>query len=245
MFLDVALAPCLLRREHLAGVVLCVDVLRATSTMVAALENGARSVVPAASIDEAKQLARKIGPEALLAGEQHSVMIEGFDLGNSPLSMDQVHDKTLVLKTTNGTNALLAARDAVACMALAIVNVGASVEFLEGVNLPVTALLAGSSGRVNLEDTMCAAVFLRRFREEVPYYDLSDAARLCLRTGERYDFDCEIALREASHGRDLLAMGLEDDLVFCAEEDACDSVGLMGDGKVRRVTGILRQILEN
>src|SRR5215472_1253823 len=91
--------------------VIVLDVLRATTTIVEALANGAKAVLPAASSEEALKVAQNFErKERLLAGERRCVRIPGFDLGNSPLEMSPeiVSGKTIVLSTTNGTPALVA-----------------------------------------------------------------------------------------------------------------------------------------
>ena len=96
-----------------------IDILRATTTMCAALHHGARALIPVASTEEALRLAQTIGSDdVLLAGEQNCVRIPGFHLGNSPLEMTEtaVRGKTLIMTTTNGTKALLACQGRPPCI---------------------------------------------------------------------------------------------------------------------------------
>ena len=105
--------------------VLVIDLLRATTTIITALENGARAVLPAGSASDALALAQNLEREdVLLAGERNAFPIEGFALGNSPLEMvpETVGGKTLVMATTNGTPALLAAEAGRPVMLGAAVN---------------------------------------------------------------------------------------------------------------------------
>jgi 2-phosphosulfolactate phosphatase len=91
--------------------VVVIDVLRATSTIVEALANGARAILPVATADEAARIAQSIGRDSvLLCGERKALPIEGFDLGNAPaeFTAEQVADKSLVMTTTNGTRAFVA-----------------------------------------------------------------------------------------------------------------------------------------
>ena len=91
--------------------VVVIDVLRATTVIACALANGAREIVPVAGVEEAWALARRSSPTALLGGEINNVRIDGFDFGNSPLeyAAHRVRDARIVLHTTNGTHAVLAA----------------------------------------------------------------------------------------------------------------------------------------
>ena len=109
MRIDVLLTPAEAGARSLSGrIVAVIDVLRATSTIVAAMANGARAIVPVAEIEDALRLAKTHGRDnVLLCGERRSRKIEGFDLGNSPLEFtsEAVADKLVVMTTTNGTRA--------------------------------------------------------------------------------------------------------------------------------------------
>src|SRR5688500_5209786 len=108
--LNVYLLPELASDQQLAGgVVVALDVLRASTTIVHALANGARQVVPCLEVEEARQMASQYAPgEALLGGEREGRKIEGFDLGNSPSEYTPaaVEGKVLIFSTTNGTRCL-------------------------------------------------------------------------------------------------------------------------------------------
>ena len=132
MTLDVAFSPQELSPGDVTDrTVLVVDVLRATSTICAALHHGARAVVPAADTEEATRLEQALGAsDVVLTGERNSVRIPGFQLGNSPREMtpDVVQGKTLVMTTTNGTLALLATAGAREVLVAAAVNLSAAGE---------------------------------------------------------------------------------------------------------------------
>ncbi|NIP79971.1 MAG: hypothetical protein GWM90_12415, partial [Gemmatimonadetes bacterium] len=105
------LTPGELPARGLPAQVVVVDVLRATSTIVEALANGARAVFPVATVDDAARIAQGIGRDSvLLCGERKGLRIEGFDLGNGPpeFGADRVAGSSLVMTTTNGTAAFLA-----------------------------------------------------------------------------------------------------------------------------------------
>src|SRR5437867_10138631 len=112
MRIDVFVTPLGLNAGDLTGRgVVVIDVLRATTTVITALANGAKAVIPAATSEEAVRLASNLEKDGVvLAGERKSVKIEGFALGNSPREMTAaaVGGKTIVLSTTNGTPALVA-----------------------------------------------------------------------------------------------------------------------------------------
>ena len=158
MKLDVLFTPAGLTLAEVQGrTVFVIDILRATTSMCAALHNGAKAIIPVASTEEALRLAQTLGSEdVLLAGEKNCLRIEGFQLGNSPLEMTEqaVRGKTLVLTTTNGTKALLASQGAAAAYPVCAGNLTLAAErarealereggMLVAVRRPRRRLLAG------------------------------------------------------------------------------------------------------
>src|SRR5919109_3524400 len=126
MRVDVHFTPAGLSPAEVQGrTVFVVDILRATTSMCAALSRGAKAIIPVGSTEEALRLAQTIGStDVLLAGEKNCVRIPGFQLGNSPLEMTEtvVRGKTIIVTTSNGTRALLACQGASAVFLAAAVN---------------------------------------------------------------------------------------------------------------------------
>ena len=116
MRLDVAFTPAGVTPADVQGrTVFVIDILRTTTAICAALSHGARAIIPVISPEEALRLAQTIGSDGvLLAGEHNCIPIPGFHLGNSPLEMTEaaVRGKTIIMTTTNGTNAFLACQGA-------------------------------------------------------------------------------------------------------------------------------------
>ena len=140
--------------------VVVIDVIRATSTIVAALAAGARAVYPTLSSEEAIRLANSLGRHnTLLCGERRGLMIEGFDLGNSPAEFtpDRVSDISLVMTTTNGTRAFLAAEAADRVIVAALMNLSA-VAAAVSESEQVAFICAGKEGRFSLDDAVCAGL---------------------------------------------------------------------------------------
>ncbi|MEO7999137.1 MAG: 2-phosphosulfolactate phosphatase, partial [Gemmatimonadaceae bacterium] len=163
MRIDVLLGDALPTPAEVAGkVVVVIDVLRAATTAVTALANGARAVIPFDSVDEpavfAKQYERN---EIRLAGERKMLRIPGFDLGNSPeeYTPAAVKGRTILYSTTNGTVALLATAGAKSCMFGAFVNCAATVAAVRAdtrTTGDVVIICAGHERRTALEDVVCA-----------------------------------------------------------------------------------------
>jgi 2-phosphosulfolactate phosphatase len=150
---DVAFTP----EEPVSGPVgVVVDVLRATSTIVQALASGYRRVLCCAEVDEALALRDEVG-EAVLAGERQAASIPGFDLGNSPRDFLEPLGETLILTTTNGTRAVIAAAarcDVVLIGSLLNLEAVAAVARARGEDVAVVC--AGVEGERSLDDAYCA-----------------------------------------------------------------------------------------
>ncbi|WP_165225499.1 2-phosphosulfolactate phosphatase [Aquisphaera insulae] len=161
--------PSLIPRDALrGGIAVVIDVLRASTMIVHALVAGCREVIPCGEIEEAKALAAAMPPgTAILAGERHGVPIPGFDLGNSPgqCTAEICAGKTMVITTTNGTRAILAALDAEPVVVGSFVNFAATAQRLLHEEKPIHIVCAGTEGAISYEDTLLAGSFARHFRD--------------------------------------------------------------------------------
>ena len=226
MRVDVALTPADLARQHVTGrTVFVVDILRATTTIAAALHHGAVAVVPAATPEAARAAAAGI-PGAVLAGERDCVRIAGFDLGNSPMEMRAraVGGRTVVLCTTNGTAAIGAVRTAAQVYALAAVNFAVSVErgraLLEDTGDLLVAC-AGREGGFGLDDAYAAGRFLRAvLAGRTRGRGLTDAALVTVQLARHHGNRWDRLLRQSSAGRQLIALGFGEDVRVAARQDA-------------------------
>jgi 2-phosphosulfolactate phosphatase len=222
MRLDVALLPEWVDREALPrATVLVVDVLRASTTMIAALGNGCAGIVPVSDPDEAHRRARAIGAGALVAGERKGLMIDGFDLGNSPVEMtrERVGGKTLVFTTSNGTKALLAAKAAAVIGIAGLVNLRAAGAWAHGHGRDVTVICSGDHGRVSLEDKVCAGLLIEALVRHTPGADLTETARGALEAARGYGGAVGRLADDSSWGRNLAAAGRAADLTACLQLD--------------------------
>jgi len=223
----VHLLPALFEPAELrGGIAVVMDVLRATSTTIQALASGATCVVPCGEIDEARRKAAEVAPgTALLGGERGGLPIPGFDLGNSPgeYTPQVVRGKRIVFTTTNGTRALIRAQEARRVLIGAISNLSAIVGVLEHESSPVHLVCAGTDGRITLEDVLCAGGIARCLHLGAGDFEVADDATLLAISlfetcGRDYDRVLE-TLRQSRGGRNLIACGLESDIVHCAEQD--------------------------
>ncbi len=231
-------------RHRLEGAVCAVfDVLRATSTAVAALAGGAEAVWPCLDEEEARVLAARLagaGRPVLLAGERDSLPVPGFDLGNSPppLAEGVAAGRHVILATTNGTRAIRAAAEAGAAVVVAgaLVNAAAVARRLaEAGGERVVLLCAGTQGRFALEDWLGAGAVVAELAALAPRGLAADDAALAARAaflGLR-DSLAE-ALLTGAHGSRLAGLGLARDVGWSARLSVVDAVPILTDGALRR-----------
>lgn len=229
--------------QNIACVV--IDILRATTNIAAILENGCTEIHPCASPEAALALAEKLrlrhGPEKIiLGGEQDGKPIEGFDGGNSPLEYTRrrIGGKTLILSTSNGTKTLSAAGSCGEVFTAAFVNVTAAAERIASVldANPNQSLLIACSGREGAyceEDAVGAGMFLQILSAHIEKPELSDTARAALHVARGSEKNLEKMLFHSWWGRHLSALGLDEDISFCARKDIMRIVPKVDDGVIR------------
>ncbi len=220
------------------GIAIVIDVLRASTTIVAALERGAAAVLPTSTIEHA--LAVAATEPVVLGGERGGVRIAGFDLGNSPweYTAAAVGERRVVITTTNGTQALGSCRDAAAVLIGALVNRSAVVRGARAIarreNVSdIHLVCAGTDGFVTEEDLLAAGAMLEA---GVGPADTLDAAALSAlkryrdTVADRTLAHPEALLRamKASRGgRNLLELGMQADLPAAAAIDTSTTVPLL------------------
>lgn len=203
--------------------VLVVDILRASTTMIAALANGCAAIVPAPDADTARRLTRGLPAGTwLLAGERRGEPIPGFDLGNSPLEFvaERVADRTIVMSTSNGTRTLLAARGAAAIGVAALVNLGAVAGWAVAGGRDVTVACAGERGAVSLEDLVAAGLLVERMASDEPAAALTPEAREAMRAAAAYGKDVARLAETSTWARHLVRRGRAADVAACLLLDA-------------------------
>lgn len=237
MNLAVHYLPQFVAEADLAGsTVIVVDLLRASSTICQALAAGAKYVVPCVEVDETFAKATKFDrSQILLGGERGGQRIEGFDLGNSPAdyTADQVFGQTVLFTTTNGTKALAHARLAERVLIGAAINRQAVVEAVATAQ-QVDILCAGTNGKVTREDILAAGAIVNQLTTSHPATtnEWADSAsrewQELLTTAQALDRSPSqqfaLELRDTLGGKNLLALGYDDDLPFCAQLDTQDVV---------------------
>jgi 2-phosphosulfolactate phosphatase len=231
---DVAVTVEAVVPERLPGqTVLVVDVLRASTTMVTALANGAAGIEPVVDAAEARRRAATYrGNGRVLAGERRGITVPGFELGNSPLEMTaaQVRGRTIVFTTSNGTRALLACRQAAAVGVAGLVNLTAAARWAAGRERDVTIVCAGERGGRSLEDHVCAGLLVGGILREVGGATATAAAAGAVAEAARYASDMSRLAQDSPWARHLRRSGRGGDVAVCLALDTSSLVPvLLGD----------------
>lgn len=235
MILDICLSPALYpfyKKEN--DTVVVVDIFRASTTLCAALSNGASAIIPIADIESA----RKYKSEGYLVGaERNTRKVDFADFGNSPFEYteDKVSGKEVVFTTTNGTRAIEASKEGRQLYIGAFSNIDAVVNSCLTGSERVVVLCAGWNNRVNIEDTLFAGAFAEMFIRRAgatPGSDGVDMARGLWNLAKKNPLEF---VKTSDHYQRLVNNGVEGDAAFCFEENTVSVVPWFdkSEGKLR------------
>lgn len=212
-------------------IVVVIDVLRATSAICSALNNGVTAVIPVSTIDEAKSYQEK---GYLVGAERQGEIVEGFDFGNSPYSYmrPELKGKEIVLSTTNGTRAINIAKEADQVIIGSLVNLEAITNYLQKQNKNVLCLCSGWKDKFNLEDTICGGAIAETLINSGNFSsdeDSSVAAKyLYMSAKDNYmGF-----LKSSSHRRRLKRLNLNKDIKYCLTPNQIDLIPVLQNDKI-------------
>jgi 2-phosphosulfolactate phosphatase len=239
MRIDVVFGPATITPALVtARVVAVIDVLRASTTIAIALGNGARNIVPLESADEvitrAKQFDRR---EVKLAGERKMLIVDGFDLGNSPreFTREAVEGKTVLLTTTNGTAAMIGlqnARDVVVASYVNLEAVSVLLRTAARAGTDITLICAGRERQFSLEDAACAGRYVRTIGKRLNSVELGDGAFACTVIDRKYGDRLDQLFADAEAGQALAAAGFAADLDSCVAVDSCPVIPIFQDRQI-------------
>jgi 2-phosphosulfolactate phosphatase len=229
------LSPSLLNLYDISNsVVVIIDVLRATSTIAAALNNGAREVVPVDSVGECIKIGKQM--EAITAGERDGKVAEGLQHGNSPFEYPTsfISGKTLVLTTTNGTKLLHMAlqRNAAEIITGSFANIDAVCDYLIASGKSILLACAGWKDRINMEDTLFAGAVIDKIGDR--FNIACDASKMALGLYQNAQPDLFgfMQQQQASHYLRLSSFGLEKDIRHCLTPNTANVLPIYQNGKL-------------
>ena len=220
--------------------VVVLDVLRASSTITVALNNGAREIIPVASIESAVKISGSLfGEVTLRGGERNGKTIEGFNLGNSPLEYSEaaVKGKSIIYCTSNGSVAMARSRYARTLIVGSFLNLTAVVDFIRDENKDFLFICAGrinTIGYFSLEDAVCAGMMIQKLMKfESLELILSDSAKAALALYKSFGRSILKMLKTCEHGKYLIEIGFTDDLKICAAVDSVPVLPVQIENKIK------------
>lgn len=224
--IEVCLTPALLHLYDIKeSIVVVIDVLRATSSIVYGIDNGAAGIIPVAHVEDCMAYAKE---DFLLAAERDGEVVKGYDFGNSPFSYtkNKVAGKTIVLTTTNGTKALHMARESAHQVVVgSFLNLEALCDWLRAQNRSVLLLCAGWKDQFNLEDTLFAGAVVMALRKDFTHFDDSSVAAEDLYRLAKQDL--RTYLHKSSHSHRLEQLNIEEDVKFCLQLSICQAIPVL------------------
>jgi len=224
--LEVCLTPALLDLYAIEdSIVVVIDILRATSSIVYGIDNGASAIIPVAQVEDCLNYSDQ---GYLLAAERNGEVVSGYDFGNSPFSYtaEKVAGRTVVLTTTNGTKALhLASARAQQVVIGSFLNLQALCDWLKKQDKSILLLCAGWKDNFNLEDTLFAGAVVAELRKEFNHFDDSSVAAEDLYQLAKSDLRAYI--NKSSHSHRLAALNIEEDVKFCLQFNICQAIPVL------------------
>lgn len=223
--LCVCLTPSLIPLYNVEDyIVVIIDIFRATSSICYGIENGAEAIIPVAEVEEC-EVYRTHGH--LLAAERNGEVVSGFDFGNSPFSYtkEKVAGKTVVLTTTNGTQALHLSRAAKRVVIGSFLNFTSLCDWLKTQNHNILLVCAGWKNNFNLEDTLFAGAVIEQLKDaNFKLDDPAIAANDLFQVGKN---DISQYLKKTSHSERLKKLGIEKDIEFCLQVDLTTAIPVL------------------
>jgi len=211
------------------SIVVIVDVLRATSAICTALDNGVEKMIPVADLEEARQF-KKMG--YLVAAERNAIKQDGFDFGNSPFSYmtEFVKGKTIAISTTNGTQAIEAARGCDHIVIGSFFNLNALADWIKDQKKHVIILCAGWKNKFNLEDSLFAGALSLLLLEQEYFFTECDST---IAAGYLYNLSDDNLykfLERSSHRKRLKNLHLENDIEYCLTKNTMQTIPIYAQG---------------
>ncbi|SHF69671.1 2-phosphosulfolactate phosphatase [Dysgonomonas macrotermitis] len=236
MKIDVCFSPALYPyyKEDGETIVVVVDIFRATTSMCMALNNGAASIIPVATVEEAKAYKDK---GYLVGGERNVVKFEFGDFGNTPseYTREKVEGKDVVISTTNGTHAIDMAEDCSCLIIGSFSNISAVADFCISQQKNVLVLCAGWKDKFNLEDTLFGGALTEILVQKGGYNAHFDAAGVALSMWKDAKSDIMKYIANGEHMKRLEAHNLIDVADFCVTSDTVKVLPVY-DKKTKKIT---------
>ena len=218
-----------------------IDVLRASSTIVAALQNGAKEIIPVASVEFAVKISGGLFTgQTLMCGERNTKKIEGFALGNSPLEFteDKIAGKSIILYTTNGSKAVVKAKFSENLFITTFLNLSAVAKKLIEVNKDTEIICSGRGNAISLEDIVCAGKLVSEIQKYKDEIELSDSSKASISLNKSFGKNIHKMLKETEHGQILIENGFEKDIEYCSKLDLLEAIPVFSNNALRLLSSV-------
>ena len=240
-YIDVFFSVQTFQEEDLRGKsAVIIDILRASSSIVAAIHNGAKKIIPVKDMSDAVKIAGTMDQnDYLLCGEKNGSKIEGYHLGNSPLEYTEaaVKDQTLIFNTTNGSKAIKKASLANRIYIGSFLNRQSILNALKQHDDEVVLICSGWRGRLALEDTMFVGSLIHQMCGGSLPNNTKDGAKVAFGLFEKFGNNLEETIQKSDHAYRLRNLAPKEDIPFCCNIDAFDVLPEMKDGIITDLNG--------
>ena len=230
--LEVCLSPAIYdKHADDRNLVVIVDILRATSSICAAIHNGVKSMIPVATVEEARAMKQQ---GYMVASERDGYVLDFADFGNSPFNFtpEIVAGKEIVYSTTNGTRCIHMASHSKAVVIGSFLNISSLADWLIRQDAPVLIFCASWKDRFSLEDTVFAGALAERLLETGKYETICDAVTASVDLWNLAKNDLFGYIQKAAQKSRLASKGLDDCIGFCLTDDLCPVVPVFQDEKL-------------
>jgi 2-phosphosulfolactate phosphatase len=231
MKIDIIISASDIKKEKIENkTVVVVDMLRATSVITTAMNNGCKGVIPVLTVEDAAEVVRNSKEDFVLGGERNALKIDGFHYSNSPLEFirETIEGKTLVMTTTNGTKAIKGCIGASSILIGAMINAKATAKKIVELNKDVVIVNAGTYGEFSIDDFLCSGYIIDCVLEalQAELSDIAITSHYIYKNNE----DIHSFIKYASHYKRITELGLLEDLEYCCTKDIIDIVPEYKDG---------------
>ncbi len=213
-----------------------IDVLRASTTIIQALQNGAREVIPVASVEFAVKVSGGMfGGQTLLGGERNTKKLEGFALGNSPLEYapEVVGGRTIILFTTNGSKAIVKAKFSENLFIAAFTNLNTLANHLIKLDKEFEILCSGRGNYFSMEDVICAGKLISEIQKINNNVELTDSAKASVALNKSFGKSILTMMQQTEHGKILIENNFDEDLKFCSRINTSETIPYLTSGVLK------------
>ena len=213
-----------LTKENFVTVI--VDILRATTSICAAFENGVKEIIPVSGVDEAREYKHN---GHIVACERDGKVLDFADIGNSASEFlhKDLRGKTVVFSTTNGTKTVEMAHDAEIVVAGSFVNISSLLEWLYAQEKNVVIFCAAWKNRFNLEDSIFSGALSERLLQNQRFVTNCDSTLGAIDLWRQAKGDLKEYLSKSSHRNRLKHLVSDEDFEYTLTTDTSKVVPIL------------------